>query len=292
MPPQMSYSQLFDQAVAMLNRAGISNAAREAMWILEYGLQVTRLEVLSGGQRLVTPGDGQRTLALVARRASREPLQYVLGSQEFWGRELAVGPGVLIPRPETELVVEESLKWVQPVFHPLMVDVGTGSGCLAISLAGAKSDASVVAIDRSMTALHLARRNAVQYGLEASIHWVNGDLLTPLLSKQTEGKVTAIVANLPYVSQAEWECLPPDVKDFEPRLALYGGPDGFEVYRRLLAQAPPLLSPDGVLVIEIGRGQVPCVEQALSKQSVWRLVNIRQDEQGIDRVVCLQAHLN
>lgn len=290
MPSKMSYAQLFEQAVATLNRAGISHAEREALWILEHGLHVTRLDVLTQGQKIVDDQACGRTLELVARRATREPLQYVLGTQDFFGREFVVEPGVLIPRPETELVVEEALASVKEVPCPLVVDVGTGSGCLAISVAGGNPDSTVVAVDQSMTAIHLARINAVRHGLEGRIRWVNGDLLTPLLSTQTEGKVTAIVANLPYISQAEWECLPPDVKDFEPRLALYGGPDGFDPYRRLFAQVPHFLTREGVLVIEIGMGQVPLVEEAVSKMGTLRISNLRQDGQGIDRVVCLHHH--
>ncbi|MGD9852595.1 MAG: peptide chain release factor N(5)-glutamine methyltransferase [Nitrospirales bacterium] len=287
MPPKMSYARLFEQAVAILKRVGISHAEREALWILEYGLHVTRLDVLTHAQEIVEHHACGRTLELLARRATREPLQYVLGTQDFCGREFVVEPGVLIPRPETELVVEEALAWVQEVPYPLIVDVGTGSGCLAISVAGGKPDATVVAVDQSMTALHLARINAVRHGLEAHIRWVNGDLLTPLLSTQTEGKVTAIVANLPYISQADWECLPPDVKDFEPRRALYGGPDGFDPYRRLFAQVSHFLTREGVLVIEIGMGQVPLVEETVSKMGTLRISTIRQDGQGIPRVVCL-----
>ena len=289
MPPHMSYSQLFEHAVVKLTKAGITHARQEALWILEYGLGVTRLDVLTGTHGIAKGEDYQRTLELIARRASREPLQYVLGTQEFFGRELVVRPGVLIPRQETELVVTEALSRIRQICRPSIVDVGTGSGCLAISLAGGKPDSTVVAIDRSMAALHLARLNAVRHGFSGQIRWVHGDLLTPLLSKKTEGKVAAVVANLPYISQAEWERLPPDVKDFEPRLALYGGPDGFDAYRRLFSQAPYLLSRDGVLVIEIGLGQAPLVEEAVSKMATLKIVNIRQDDQGIDRVVCLQV---
>lgn len=288
MPPKMSYSQLFEQAVLTLTRAGISHAKREALWILESGLQVTRLDVLIRSREFVNQDACHRTLELLGRRATREPLQYVLGTQDFCGREFVVKPGVLIPRPETELVVEEVLPWVHAVPSPVLVDVGTGSGCLAISMAGGKPDSTVVGIDQSRTALHLAQINADRHGVNHRIRWVNGDLLAPLLSTQTEGKVTAIVANLPYISQAEWDRLPPDVKDFEPRLALYGGPDGFGPYRRLLAQVPHVLTRKGVLVIEIGMGQVPLVEQAVSNMEALRIVSIRQDGQGIARVLCLQ----
>ncbi|MDR4493727.1 MAG: peptide chain release factor N(5)-glutamine methyltransferase [Nitrospirales bacterium] len=288
MPPKMSYSQLFEQAVAILSRAGISHAEREALWILEYGLHVTRLDLLTQAQEVVNQDDCKGTLELLARRATREPLQYVLGTQDFCGREFLVEPGVLIPRPETELVVEEALACMQDIPRPLVVDVGTGSGCLAISVAGGKPDATVVVIDQSMAALQLARTNAVRHGVHGHMRWVNGDLLTPLLSRETEGKVTAIVANLPYISQAEWERLPPDVKDFEPRLALYGGPDGFDLYRRLFAQVSHVLTPEGGLVIEIGMGQIPLVEQAVSNVGTLKIANVRQDGQGIPRVVCLQ----
>lgn len=290
MRSERTYSQIYRQAVKILRQAGLSRAELEAGWIVERGLQVNRLALHIEPHHAVTPEACQEVFKLVARRASREPLQYVLGTQEFYGRDMAVGAGVLIPRPESELVVEALLGLVKTDEGHLLIDVGTGSGCLAICLALERPSAFILAVDRSTTAVSIAQVNARHHGVERRIGWVTGDLLTPLLSGRAAGKVTAIVANLPYLSQAEWEHLPIDVKDFEPPLALCGGQDGFDEYRRLFSQAPKVLSMGGFLVIEIGMGQVDLVREEVAKSPRLRIVNIRKDAQGVERVVCLQRH--
>lgn len=286
--PPISYSQFYREAVETLRDAGVAHAEREALWVLEHGLRIDRLDLHVRSHDSVNPDAYQRTLALLRRRASREPLQYVLGTQEFCGRELAVGPAVLIPRPETELIVEEVLARKAGMPQPLIVDVGTGSGCLAISLASELPDAVVVAIDRSPDALWVARSNAARHDVADRIAWIVGDLLTPLLSGEAAGKVTAIVANLPYVSRPDWEELPPDVKDFEPHLALDGGTDGFEIYRRVFSQLRSVLAVGGIFVMEIGMDQGRLVRREIEKYPFLKIVNIRRDGLGIERVVCLQ----
>jgi release factor glutamine methyltransferase len=227
----------------------------------------------------------------------------VLGSQEFLGLDMVVGPEVLIPRPESELLVEEVVAHFESHSKPIIVDVGTGSGCLAISVARALPRAVVIASDRSLLALQmarrnarkhgvdsriLARRNARKHGVDSRILWVVGDLLAPLLSRGLAGKVTAIIANLPYISHDEWDRLSPDVKDFEPRLALDGGPDGLDVYRRLLEEAPGALAAEGVVSMEVGIGQANLLCQEVSDSKFFDVMKVQSDVQGIPRMVCLQ----
>jgi len=291
MPPFTSYSQLYRGAVDTLTQAGISNARHEALWILEYALGIPRLEIHTNPDAPLDAEKCRRAIALFQRRALREPLQYVLGTQEFFGLDLIVRPEVLIPRPETELLVEETIILLRSETRPVILDVGTGSGCLAISLAVNLPRAMIVASDKSVAALHIARLNAMRHGVSQRILWVAGDLLAHLLSRNLAGKVTAIIANLPYISHEEWDHLSPDVKDFEPRLALDGGPDGLDLYRRLLREAPGILSLEGFMVMEVGIGQTDLLWREPSVTSAFQIMKIRPDSQGISRVVCLQRRI-
>lgn len=291
MPPLISYSQLYRDAVDTLTQAGISNARHEAQWILEHALGVTPLQFHTNPDAPVDTPKCRQADALVQRRALREPLQYVLGTQEFLGLDFLVRPEVLIPRPETELLVEETLSLLCSESRPVILDVGTGSGCLAISLAVNLPQAVIIASDKSVAALHLARMNAMRHGVSQRILWVAGDLLSHLLSGGLVGKVTAIIANLPYISHEEWDHLSPDVKDFEPRLALDGGPDGLDLYRRLLNEAPGVLSSEGFMVMEVGSGQAELLCREPSLMQAFKILKVRPDGQGIPRVVCVQRRI-
>ncbi len=291
MPPFISYSQLYRGAVETLTQAGIANARHEALWILEDALGITRLQLHANPHTPVDAEVCQRAVALFQRRALHEPLQYVLGNQDFFGLDFLVQPGVLIPRPETELLVEEAIGLLRTDARPVILDVGTGSGCLAISLAVNLPGAVIIASDKSVSALHLAQVNAMRHGVSQRILWAAGDLLSHLLSGNLAGKVTAIIANLPYISHAEWEHLSPDVKDFEPRLALDGGPDGLDVYRRLLDESPGIVSSKGFILMEVGVGQGDLLCQDPSLTNGFKIVKIRPDSQRIPRVVCVQRRL-
>lgn len=288
MPARVTYSQLWRESVDRLQAAGIANAHREALWILEHALEVSSLYLK------VHPHDSPdadrmgTAINLIARREAREPLQYLLGSQEFYGREMIVGPEVLIPRPESELLVEHIRNRLGKEQSALVIDVGTGSGCLAVTVAAELSEARVIGIDRSAEALHIARMNAERYQVSGRIHWVVGDVLSPLLSLNLEGTVGAIIANLPYISHSEWDALPPDVKEYEPRLALDGGPDGLSVYRRLLGQASEVLRSKGWLCMEVGVGQAEKLCTIVEAQRQFERPAVREDAQGIPRVVCTQ----
>ncbi|MEX0828914.1 MAG: peptide chain release factor N(5)-glutamine methyltransferase [Nitrospirales bacterium] len=288
MPSSRSASQLYREAVDRLSLAGIANAKREALWIIEEALGLNRLQIHAYGEDLLDTEHYQRAHSLIERRAGQEPLQYVLGSQEFCGLNMMVNPGVLIPRPESELLVEEAIALLGAHWQPVILDVGTGSGCLAICMARALPRARVIASDRSLSALQVARANALNHGMDSRIFWLAGDLLAPLLSSGLAGKVTAIIANLPYISHDEWERLSPDVKDFEPRLALDGGPDGLDVYRRLLEEAPNVLASEGRLLMEIGIGQADRLCQEVAASASFEVINVQPDSQGIPRMICLR----
>ncbi len=288
MPLSLSSSQLYRYAVDRLTEAGIGNAQQEALWIIEEASDITRLQIYTDSRNVIDPETYQRVGSLIERRALHEPLQYVLGSQEFCGVGFAVKPGVLIPRPESELLVEEAILLLRSQTQPVILDVGTGSGCLAISLARALKQAVVIASDLSVSALQVAKFNAGKHARNAQILWLAGDLLAPLLSSSLAGKVTAIIANLPYISHEEWDRLSPDVKGFEPRLALDGGPDGLDVYRRLLQEAPRVLTPDGIVLMEIGIGQADCLREEVEDSEFFDVMKIESDLQGIPRMVCVR----
>jgi len=240
--------------------------------------------------RELTAAEGESVRTLVARRARREPLQYVLGTQEFCGREFQVTPAVLIPRPESALLVAEAIRRCTDHPSATIVDVGTGSGCLAVSVALALPDARVIAIDTSAEALVDARRNMVQHGCDAHIDCRQGDLLAPLDEANWAQKVDVILSNPPYIADGEIATLQPEVGCFEPRLALAGGMDGMEVHRRLLQQAPIYLTSGGALLMEVGLGQADAVCRVAEHTGWFRAATVLHDDAGIARVVCFEKH--
>jgi len=218
---------------------------------------------------------------LVDRRRRREPMAYILGVQEFWGRDFRVAPGVLIPRPETELLVEEALGWARehaPGGPPSLVDVGTGSGCVAVTLALELPRSTVAATDLSAAALEIAGDNARRLG--AAVRFERGSLLTGVA-----GPLDVIVSNPPYVARADYLALQPEVRLFEPELALVGGVDGLEVIRRLVVEAERALRPGGRLLMEIGYGQAAAAARIVTDTERLTVLRIRNDLQGTPRTV-------
>lgn len=275
-------------ARAVLDRAGVANPIREAGWLVEHVLGLRAHQIVSEDDRPVSAEAWARGASLVARRAAREPLQYILGTQEFCGLDFSVGPGVLIPRPETELLVQEIVRRVEGGKAVTIADVGTGSGCLAVTLAILLKAARILAVDRSPEALALARANARQLGVEDRIEWYEGDLLAPLQARGTTGIVDVIVSNPPYIAEDEWPQLQPEVRLFEPRAALVAGPDGTEFHERLLREATTYLVSGGLLLMEVGRGQASVVRQIASRLGGYRPVRTVEDTAGIERVVIAQ----
>jgi release factor glutamine methyltransferase len=219
---------------------------------------------------------------LVSRRERREPVSYILGTREFWGLPFEVGPDVLIPRQETEFIVEESLLLVGKDSSPLIVDVGTGSGCIAVSLARELPGARVIATDLSRHALEVARRNADRHGVGHRITFIETSFLDDI-----ETGIDLIVSNPPYVPSVSEPALTPEVREYEPAVALFGGEDGLHGLRSVLEGAAAKLSPGGWLVMEFGCGQDDCVTDLVTGVDGLDLVKIRHDLQDIPRtVVC------
>ena len=216
--------------------------------------------------------------ALIARRAAREPVAYIIGHREFYGRDFAVSPAVLIPRPETELIVDFVLAHLPADRFLRVVDVGTGSGALAVTLAAERPAWHVEAVDISGEAVDVARRNAATHGVAEAITFLQGDLLAP-----TMGLFDAIVANPPYVALRDAPGISADVRH-EPDVALFGGQDGMDIPRRLLAEAASRLVPGGVIVMEFGYGMQEPVEEA-ARDAGLHVVEILEDLQCIARTL-------
>lgn len=272
------------QARDLLRDAGIANAARETDWLLAFAWGASPHRLTLDGAQPVSAREAEQAWALLRRRAARAPLQYLLGTQEFRGLEFTVTPDVLIPRPETELLVEEALRAVVDVKEPVIADVGTGSGCIAVALARECPDATVYALDCSSGALAVAQSNAARHGLRARIRFIQADLLEAFGVGSAEA-FDVIVSNPPYIPARDVETLQPEVARYEPRLALAAGPDGLDFYRRLLRDAPPLLKPGGQLILELGCGQSDAVTQMARRRGVFDGVSCRQDAARIDRVL-------
>ena len=283
----MTCAQFYREAVNQLRTAGVSNAVNEAMWILEHTLGLTRQMVHVSPDQMVLEADQMEARKLLERRASGEPIQYLLGTQEFWGLEFMVPCGVLIPRPDSELLIHTMIRYVKELSNPWLVDVGTGTGCLAVALGKELPTAKIFGTDRSLLAVQTAKRNAIRHQVVQRMEFYVGDLLSPLLSPMLAGKVAGIVANLPYIRQEEWNQLPRDVRQFEPRLALDGGSDGLVPHRHLLLQAKSFLMPQGVMVLEVGVGQAQKLSQDVRDQGIYHVQEISRDALGIERAICL-----
>jgi len=221
--------------------------------------------------------------SLVQRRLSREPIAYIVGHREFWGLEFEVTPAVLIPRPETELIIEEALA-AMPAREGVrrLIDVGTGSGCLAVALAIEFSSATVIATDSSPAALEVAQRNSARHNVTDRVSLVQTNLLD-----QISGAADLIVSNPPYVPDQDAPLLQPEVVGYEPRAALFAGGDGLDVIRRLLASAASRLADNGRLIVEFGFGQEADLRQA-SRHEGWTVDHVRRDLQSIPRVAVLR----
>ena len=297
MGPMASDEVLADRTIAQLlahsrralARAGVESAASEAIWLLESALQTTRAGLILQRERLLTPSEYTQAEALIARRAAREPLQYILGTQEFCGHTVEVSPAVLIPRPETELLVEEARQALTRKNAPTMADIGTGSGCLAVAVASVVPAARIYALDSSASALDVAQKNIARHSVQGRVTCALGDLCSPLESMGLAGQVDVIVSNPPYVTEAEWPHLQPEVRGFEPRSALVGGVTGIEVHSRLLEQAWKYLVPRGWLFMEVGRGQSEAVCRLAVRTGRYAAPTVRRDAAGIDRIIRVQS---
>ncbi len=272
-------------AAARLRAAGVETARLDAEVLLAEGLGVERWRLLADGAEALSPAALATFEARLARREAREPVAYILGRKEFWSLDFLVTPDVLIPRPETECLVEAAVRWLRQrsalpgpgsiVPSPgsqvaaaltrdhglgtrdrlVVVDVGTGSGPILLGVAAEVEGPRYIGTDVSAPALALARRNAAALGLAPRVELAAGDLCDPLAALGLEGRVDLLISNPPYVATRDMARLAPEIRRYEPALALHGGPDGLDVIRRLVAEGPRWLAPGGALLFEFGDGQ-------------------------------------
>ena len=285
---QATLGEVIAEARQLLEQAGIESAAQEALWIVEHVLRLPVHHVLTNQDRVLSLTELTATRGLLARRVGREPLQYILGTQEFCGLEFHVNPAVLIPRPETELLVEYVAQRIPAEREATIVDVCTGSGCIAVAIARLRPRARVIATDLSSPSLNVARQNAMRHEVGERITWLEGDLLRPLAEKGLEGRIDVIVSNPPYIAEADWTTLQPEVRLFEPRGALVAGPQGTELHERLLQEAGRYLSPGGALIMEIGAGQARAMRGIVEQMPGYRFHRLVYDEAGLERVVIIE----
>lgn len=274
------------EAAQILRQAGIAEARREAASLLEHLTGRDRTFLITHAETTLAATDVRHLRALVERRAAGEPLQYITGRQDFYGLEFEVTPDVLIPRPETELLVEKALQLLdEKEERPLICDVGTGSGCIAISLLHARSSARAIGLDLSLPALRIAARNAVRHNVSERLYLLASDCLSALGAGAA--RFSILVSNPPYVREDALSGLQREVRDHEPHMALTPGGDGLRIIRRLLMDAPPFLQTGGHFLLEIGYDQHEAVRQ-LVDATVWELLDIQEDLQGIPRIVVLK----
>jgi release factor glutamine methyltransferase len=284
----MTAADLARDAAEALAAAGLPDPDRDALLLLGHVLGLDREALHARPDRVVDDRVAERFRALVARRLRREPLQYLTGVQEFWSLPFRVTPAVLIPRPESEGILEALFALALPD-APRLLDLGTGSGCLAVAAARERPRARVVATDLSLAALEVARDNAQSLGVAERIAFRRGDLFAALGRGEAGLRFDAIVSNPPYIGDQELEALAPEVRDHEPRQALTPGADGLAVHRRIVLGAPDRLAPGGHLLVEIGAGQAEAVRALYDSQRRLRLQHLQADLAGIPRVAVSRA---
>ena len=280
------------QAAQRLEQQGIAEPRAAAEVLLADLLNCPRYTLFLKSHHPLDAAIRERYGARIERRLQGEPVQYITGSQEFWSLPFAVNPDVLIPRPETELLVEHGMRlaqdWAQG--HPdqtlKLLDVGVGSGNVAISLAHSLPQSRVWGIDVALSAVRVAQANAQCLGVADRLHWICGDLTTPLQGERVQFAVCT--SNLPYVTTQEWEQLPRDIKAYEPFGALCGGGDGLEVIRRLVVQSPGVLAAGGTLLLEVGWRQAGAVLALIRDRRQFATSGVWRDYADIERVVWAQ----
>lgn len=264
-----------------MRRAEIAEARRDANTLLAFVLNKNQTFLVAHSEYELSDEEEKAFQATVARRAKREPVQYITGRQEFYGLDFAVAPGVLIPRPETEIIVENALEILRLADENAKIcEVGTGSGCIAISILHNLKTATATALDVSENALEIARQNAARHRVADRIEFKISDVFAGL----NDEKFDLIASNPPYISPDKIETLQPEVKNFEPLNALTDGRDGFSIIEKIVSDAPRFLKPGGVLLMEIGYDQ-SAETRRMFAPDVWQSIEILPDLQGIDRTV-------
>jgi release factor glutamine methyltransferase len=284
-PTVWTIKALLDWTTDFLARKGIEGPRADAQILLAFVLKCKKVDLIVRYHEEPSEAERSRFRELIQRRVAGWPVAYLVGTRDFYLLTFEVTPDVLIPRPETETLVLEALARLKAITAPSVLDLGTGSGCIAVSIAHQKKDSAVTAVDVSPDALTVARKNAVRHGVSERITFLQGDLFAPLAS---EAAFDLIASNPPYIAQPEFATLAADVRDHEPHVALDGGPDGLAFYRRIAADAARRLKAGGRLLLEIGYTQDGAVRSLLAAQSELEVGPTLKDMSGTPRVVQAQ----
>ncbi len=276
----MNVAEAISFATEALRTAGTPEPARDAKVLLAHSLGKQKTFLIAYPEFELSDEQQTRFRAVIERRADREPLQHILGRQEFYGRDFRVSPDVLIPRPETEAIVELAVGFLADRPEPRFLDIGTGSGCIAVSIAAELPAARGVATDISPAALAVARENAYKHGVADRLSFIESDLFGPAV----EGEFDLIASNPPYIPLEEFRGLEPEVREFEPRVALTDEGDGLAIIRKIITTAPHHLKPGGKLLVEIGFGQSESVS-AMIDRTIWPEAAFHNDLQDIPRIL-------
>lgn len=281
--------ELLNFATEYLENKNVENARLNVEWLLSKILDLNRVQLYLNFQRPVIPAELQRFKELLQRRAKQEPLQYILGSTEFMALPFKVNPNVLVPRPETEILVESVIEVCQEKFSSneriTILEIGTGSGCIAVSLAKNINGCDITAIDISQEALDIAVQNAELNNQTSKIHFMKTDFRNQTTLPHSSYDI--IVSNPPYISKSDFEQLPEEIKNYEPTVALMDNADGLSFYRQIGEYCPAGLNPGGLVFVEVGLGQAQKVKELFVSNRLSS-VNIIKDLNGIERVVCAE----
>lgn len=279
----MTVLESIQRSADFLARKGVDSPRLQAELLLAHLLRLPRMQLYLRFEQPLDVAQIDALRELMRRRGQREPLQHIIGATSFCGLDLAVSPCVLIPRPETEMLAEQAWQWLSahPSGSPAVLDFGTGSGCIALAIASKCPAALVTALDVSPEALAMARANAARHGLESRIRFVEGNGFAAVPEGDT---FDLIVSNPPYIPTAEIQGLQPEVRDHDPRLALDGGVDGLDFYRRLAAESAARLKPGGRLMAELGDDQSEAVRGLFLSQK-WVVENVREDYNRTPRIL-------
>jgi len=289
-PEPWTIAEILRRTTAYFQEKGVSEPRTSAEVLLAHTLGLSRLDLYLRHDQPLTPAELARFKALVRRRAGGEPVAYLTGHKEFWSLDFLVTPAVLIPRPETEILVEASLEALKESSreswfmenHPWGLEIGVGSGAVVTVLAKERPEIAWVGLELSFEALKVARENARRHGVAGRIHFVQGDLLSGI---KPGPRFVLMVANLPYVSEYEWKHLPKEIRQYEPKKALVAGPDGLALLRPVAQNAHRYLRPGGWLALEVGLGQALPILKVLEKTGAYQHWETLRDYQGIKRVV-------
>jgi len=273
----------------LFKNKGIINSERETEILLSYSLEMSRSEIYLNSNRVLKNIEKKQLEKKIQKRIDKMPLQYITEHQEFMGMDFLVERGVLIPRPETEILVEEVIKRLKNYKYPnslKVVDLGTGTGIIAISIAKFIDDIIIYATDISKKSLQVALKNTQKHDCKDKIIFLQGDLFEPFIGRIEENSLDGIISNPPYIDSYNFKSLPPEIKNNEPKIALSGGIDGLDYYRKITRKSPQYLKKNGFLALEVGLNQSKIVKEIIIKDTNFNQnIEIIKDYLGIERVV-------